>query len=165
MFSIVPERVRSHPQYPRALQVFRILQFIFAVVNIGLFASYIVRTAVRASNSSGAVLGILAAAITFSAIGTVISCTKLGDRKRVMTIMFVIDILFVLAYIAVSVITGLDRNRAAGSRGGRNSCGIIPPNGGNGEGDGNEGEEDGSVATRSGCSLTSASLAFSIVSL
>lgn len=163
MINLVPDKVSSHPQYPRLVQAVRICQFIFAIVNIGIFAAYIVRTSVRISNASGAVVGILAAAIAFSIIATIVSCTKAGKYNRTAVIIFFLDLLFVAAFIAVSVLTAMARSRPAGP--GRGSCAMSGDSEDDGDdGDDDDDDEDESTGMMRNCNLTSASLALSIVS-
>lgn len=165
MVNFVPAALRNHPQYPKVLHAIRVLQFIFAIVNIGLFANYIVRTSVRLSSSSGAVVGILAAAVAFSVIATAINCTKLGTYNRTTVMIFVIDVCFVAAYIAVAIITSMDRHRPAGI--GKGSC-FRGGDRNDDDVDGDDGDDDddgnntGSALT--GCNLTSASLVLAVVS-
>lgn len=158
MKSCVPDSIKEKSWYPRVLQVARILQFIAAIVNIGLFAAYVARTATRASNSSGAVLGILVAGIVFSTIATAINCTKMGTKTRVTTILWIFDLLFIAAFVAVTVITALDSGRPGGS-GGR--CAGSNDD----EDDGDDGDDDEDNDTgMSRCHLTFGSLALSVIS-
>ncbi|KAL8656059.1 MAG: hypothetical protein Q9210_000497 [Variospora velana] len=93
--------------HPRILQTVRIVQFVSAVISIILYIVYVARQA-RTSRGDGAVLGILAGGIVFSAIALAKACIAKGKVAALVLLFLIIDLLFVAAYIGVAVLTGGD---------------------------------------------------------
>ena len=111
----VPERIRQSRLYRWLLRFTRLLQFLSAVISLGIFSSRIYKVyrlvnsfkAQRGLNhASGAVEGILAAAVLYTIIATLMTCTMRGGGPTWLRWLWVLlDILFVGAFIAVSVLT------------------------------------------------------------
>jgi hypothetical protein len=94
--------------------IFRVLQFLSALTSLILFSvriAKVIRLTGRATRPNGAVEGILAAAVLYTIIATLL---QLGIRKsgsnivRMLLILF--DILFVGAFIAVATLTSPKRH-------------------------------------------------------
>lgn len=95
----------------RWLQRFlRVLQFLSAIISLGLFSSRIYKI-IRLSNeavtaSNGAVEGILAAAVLYTLTVMLLSCCiKHGGPKPLRWLLVLMDILFLGAFIAVAYLT------------------------------------------------------------
>jgi hypothetical protein len=92
----------------------RTLQFLSALTSLILFSiriAKIIRLTNRASQSNGAVEGILAAAVLYTIIATLLQCLlKAGASNIFRMILVVFDILFVGAFIAVAVLTSPKRH-------------------------------------------------------
>lgn len=111
----VPERLRHSALYRWWLRFTRLLQFLSAVISLGIFSSRIYKVyrlvnSVKAqrglNNASRAVEGILAAAVLYTLITTIMTCLLRGGGPKWLRWLWVIfDILFVGAFIAVSVLT------------------------------------------------------------
>ncbi|KAK7429092.1 hypothetical protein QQZ08_004307 [Neonectria magnoliae] len=111
----VPDRLRHSGLYRWWLRLTRVLQFLAALISLAIFSTRIYKVyrlvnsfkAHRGLNhASGAVEGILAAAVLYTLIATVMMCILRGGGPawlRWLSVLF--DILFVGAFIAVSVLT------------------------------------------------------------
>ncbi|EDU49329.1 hypothetical protein PtrSN002B_006639 [Pyrenophora tritici-repentis] len=116
----VPDKLKGAAFYRWLLRLTRLLQFISAIVSLGIFSRrlYKVYRLVNAfktrrgvNGAYGAVEGILAAAALYTLINILFSCIKKsanpGGRKlRWLWVLF--DLIFVGAFIAVSVLTRPD---------------------------------------------------------
>lgn len=108
-------RSRSHNFILHAL---RILQFLSALISLILFSiriAKIIRLTNHATHSNSAVEGILAAAVLYTIIATILQLvirTGASNMTRIMLIIF--DILFVGAFIAVAVLTSPKRHGSSG---------------------------------------------------
>ncbi|KAK8074554.1 hypothetical protein PG997_009217 [Apiospora hydei] len=94
----------------RMLQkIARVLQFISAIVSLGLFSRRLKAILTRShdyNRSDGAVEGILAAASLYSLIATLMQfALRHGAPKVLRWLLVLMDILFVGAFIAVAVLT------------------------------------------------------------
>ena len=101
------DRIRASRMFQRAM---RVLQFLSSIISLGLFSSRLAKILAlgrRASNSNGAVEGVLAAAVAYN-IATMITslllkkCSAPGWLRWLLIVM---DLLFVGAFIAVSYLT------------------------------------------------------------
>nr|OQO29525.1 hypothetical protein B0A51_02617 [Rachicladosporium sp. CCFEE 5018] len=118
-----------------ALQKFlRVIEFLSPVVSLGPFASRvakIVRLGQQATTTSNkAVLGILGAAVLYTLIAMILQFTvKHGGPKILRWLMMLLDVLFIIAFIVVAVLT-----RPGGSSGSSGPCRtsklapVIPKN-------------------------------------
>jgi len=145
----LPRSIEESHWYPHIVRLLRILQVIFAAINIGLFVAYIVRAAAQISHSSGAVTGLLSAALLFGLIGSLLSFLRLGEKKSVKTFLLIGDVMFVAAFIYITVVTSKDRSRSGN--------GTICPHKG-------LTSTNGAVFGGPKCGLTPASMAFAILS-
>ncbi|ORY57910.1 uncharacterized protein BCR38DRAFT_401088 [Pseudomassariella vexata] len=105
------QRIRQNHTLQKAL---RALQFLSSIISLGLFSARlyrILKTAQRASHASGAVEGILVAAVAYSLISMIMKfCLKSGGPKILRWVWIVFDFLFVGAFIAVAVLTSPGKN-------------------------------------------------------
>lgn len=117
----VPERLKHSALYRWFLRLTRLLQFLSAVISLGIFARRIHRVLELVddiSSSEGAVTGILAAAVLYTLLALLITALLRGGGPRWLRWLLVLfDILFVGAFIAVAVMTSPD-----GGNAGPNSC-------------------------------------------
>lgn len=108
-------RLRASALFQRLLRIF---QFLFAFTSLILFSfrlAKIVRLTKRATASNGAVEGILAAAVLYTVLATLIQlCLRGGGSKILRYLLIIFDILFVGAFVAVAVLTSPKRNRSSG---------------------------------------------------
>ena len=94
-------------------RILRFIQFLSPVVSIGLFASRLVKIVQqdpsegrgRLTSSNGAVVGILAAAILYTLIAMLLSCLLERKPKLMRWTLMFLDLCFVGAFIAVTVLT------------------------------------------------------------
>ncbi|KAK0634487.1 hypothetical protein B0T17DRAFT_7756 [Bombardia bombarda] len=111
----VPARLKHSRPYRWFLRLLRVLQFLSAVISLGIFSSRVVKV-IRLVNSiktrrgingeMGAVEGILAAAVLYTLIAMAMSFLLKGGGPRWLRWLWVLfDLLFVGAFIAVSVLT------------------------------------------------------------
>jgi hypothetical protein len=95
-------------------RILRILQFLSASTSLILFSiriAKIIRLVGRATRSNGAVEGILAAAVLYTLIATALQLGIRGTHSNLLRILLVIfDILFVVAFIVVAVLTSPRRH-------------------------------------------------------
>jgi len=100
------------------LHILRILQFLSAFISLILFSlrlAKIIRLTHRASKSNGAVEGILAAAVLYTIIATILQLTiRAGASQMTRILLIIFDILFVGAFIAVAVLTSPKRHGSSG---------------------------------------------------
>jgi hypothetical protein len=111
----VPEKLKHTAAYRWFLRFTRVLQFLSAVISLGIFSSRLykvyrlvnsVKTQRGVSGAFGAVEGILAAAVLYTILATLIQCIVKARGPRWLRWLWVLlDILFVGAFIAVAVLT------------------------------------------------------------
>ncbi|KAK4183135.1 hypothetical protein QBC35DRAFT_456591 [Podospora australis] len=111
----VPERLKHSALYRWLLRLTRVFQFISSAVSLGIFTQRFykiyrlinsIKTSRGVNGYFGAVEGILAAAVLYTLLATLISCLLRGGGPRWLRWLWVLfDILFVGAFIAVAVIT------------------------------------------------------------
>ncbi|KAI3316466.1 hypothetical protein HD806DRAFT_553112 [Xylariaceae sp. AK1471] len=111
----VPEKLKNSALYRWLLRLTRVLQFLSAVISLGLFSSRLykvyrlvnsIKTSVGVNHAFGAVEGILAAAVLYTLISLLMTALLRGGGPRWLRWLWVLlDILFVGAFIAVSVLT------------------------------------------------------------
>jgi hypothetical protein len=92
------------------LRFTRVLQFLSAAISLGIFSSRVykvVRLYRRIGTASGAVEGILAAAVAYTIIATILQVClrRAGSHKGIRWALIVLDVLFVGAFIAVAALT------------------------------------------------------------
>lgn len=111
----VPERLKHTAFYRWFLRLLRILQFLSAVISLGLFSRRVykvyrlintIKTRRGINSSMGAVEGILAAAVLYTILATLFQFVLRGGGPRWLRWLWVLlDLLFVGAFIAVAVLT------------------------------------------------------------
>ncbi|KAL4730995.1 hypothetical protein ACLX1H_003037 [Fusarium chlamydosporum] len=111
----VPDKLKHSGLYRWFLRLTRIGQFLSAVISLGLFSARlrkvynivnVIKTRRGVNASFGAVEGILAAATLYTLIGMILSLLLKGGGPRWLRWLWVLlDIAFVGAFIAVSVLT------------------------------------------------------------
>ncbi|KAI1337275.1 hypothetical protein F5Y15DRAFT_390805 [Xylariaceae sp. FL0016] len=115
------DKFRASKQNHWFQRLLRIVQFLSAVISLGLFSSRlvkIIRLYHLARAADGAVEGILAAAVLYTLAMMLINfCLKRGAPGPLRWILVLLDILFLGAFIAVAVLT-----RPQGGPAGPHSC-------------------------------------------
>lgn len=111
----VPEKLKHSALYRWLLRLVRVLQFLSAVISLGIFSSRIykvyrlvnsIKTSVGVNRAFGAVEGILAVAVLYTLLAVIMSLLlKGGGPKWLRWLWVLLDLLFVGAFIAVSVLT------------------------------------------------------------
>jgi hypothetical protein len=113
----VPSRLRQGALYRWFLRLTRVFQLISSVISLGLFSQRLykvyrlvnsIKTRRGVSGSYGAVEGILAAAVLYTLISTLLGCIKKSANPGpnwMRWLWVLLDLAFVGAFIAVSVIT------------------------------------------------------------
>ncbi|KAG5762425.1 hypothetical protein H9Q72_009487 [Fusarium xylarioides] len=111
----VPDRLKHSRLYRWFLRLTRVVQFLSAVISLGLFSARLrkvynlvnaIKTRRGVNSSYGAVEGILAAAVLYTLIAMLMSLLLKGGGPRwVRWLWVLLDIAFVGAFIAVSVLT------------------------------------------------------------
>jgi hypothetical protein len=101
------------------LHILRILQFLSALTSLILFSvriAKIIRLTNHATHSNGAVEGILAAAVLYTILATILQLGSraAGGSRTLRFLLMVFDILFVGAFIAVAVLTSPKRHGSSG---------------------------------------------------
>ena len=104
------DRIKQSKLYDMWLKFIRVLQFLSATISLGLFSARVykvIRLYKKINHSSGAVEGILAAAVAYTILATIIQlCLRRGAKKNWLRwLLIVLDILFVGAFIAVARLT------------------------------------------------------------
>lgn len=125
----VPEKLKHGKFYRWLLRFTRFLQFVSSTVSLGIFSSRMykvyrlvnsIKTRRGVNGAYGAVEGILAAAVLYTLIATLLGCIKKSANPggRVLRWLWVLlDLAFVGAFIAVTVLT-----RPAGGLAGARHC-------------------------------------------
>jgi hypothetical protein len=113
----VPDRLKGGKFYRMLLRLTRVLQFVSAIVSLGMFSQRLykvyrlvnsIKTRRGVNGAYGAVEGILAAAVLYTLINMLLGCIKKSANpggKALRWIWVVLDLLFVGAFIAVTVLT------------------------------------------------------------
>ncbi|KAF1946435.1 hypothetical protein EJ02DRAFT_336136 [Clathrospora elynae] len=113
----VPDKLKNAFFYRWLLRFTRWLQLISSVVSLGIFSSRFykvyrlvnsIKTRRGVNSAYGAVEGILAAAVLYTLISTLLGCIKKSSNPGGRTLRWIwvlMDLLFVGAFIAVSVLT------------------------------------------------------------
>jgi hypothetical protein len=113
----VPNKLRHSSLYRWFLRFTRVLQFLSAVISLGIFSSRLykvfrlvnsIKTRRGINKSYGAVEGILAAAVLYTLIAMLLGCIKKNSSpgsKSLRWLWVLLDLAFVGAFIAVSVLT------------------------------------------------------------
>lgn len=113
----VPDRFKGTAFYRWLLRSSRLLQFISSVISLGVFSQRLfkvyrlvnsIKTRRGVNGSYGAVEGILAAAVLYTLISTLLGCIKKSANpggRGLRWAWVVLDVLFVGAFIAAAVIT------------------------------------------------------------
>lgn len=113
----VPARLRHTAFYRILLRLTRVLQFVSAVVSLGIFSQRLykvyrlvnsIKTRRGVNGSYGAVEGILAAAVLYTLLTTILGLIKKSANpggKALRWLWVLLDLAFVGAFIAVSVLT------------------------------------------------------------
>lgn len=113
----VPDRLKNTGFYRWLLRLTRVLQFISSVVSLGIFSQRLykvyrlvnsMKTRRGVNGAYGAVEGILAAAVLYTLITMLLSCIKKSSNPGGRTLRWLwvlLDLLFVGAFIAVTVLT------------------------------------------------------------
>lgn len=125
----VPNSLKNTSFYRWLLRFTRLLQFLSSIISLGIFSSRLykvyrlvnsIKTRRGVNSSMGAVEGILAAAVLYTLITTLLSCIKKSANpggRGLRWLWVVLDLLFVGAFIAVSVLT-----RPSGGLAGARHC-------------------------------------------
>jgi hypothetical protein len=110
--------VSKSKKHNLVLHVLRVLQLLSALTSLVLFSvrlAKIIRLTKRATTSNGAVEGILAAAVLYTIIATILQvCLRAGGRQIVRILLLIADVLFIGAFIAVSILTSPKRHGSSG---------------------------------------------------
>lgn len=113
----VPARLRHTAFYRILLRLTRVLQFTSSVISLGIFSQRLykvyrlvnsIKTRRGVNGSYGAVEGILAAAVLYTLISTILGLIKKSANpggKALRWLWVVLDLAFVGGFIAVSVLT------------------------------------------------------------
>lgn len=120
------ERLRTSTANAWLQRVLRPLQFLSSVLSLGFFSARLARILRLArsnyNHGEGAVEGILAAAVLYNLLATLLRmCLKHGGPTPVRWFLVVADVLFIGGFIAVAALTR-PRGGSAGPNGG--DCGT-----------------------------------------
>lgn len=122
----VPESLKNSSIYRMFLRLTRVLQFISSVISLGIFSQRLfkvyrlvnsIKTRRGVNGAYGAVEGILAAAVLYTLISTLLGCIKKSANpggRGLRWAWVLLDLLFVGAFIAVSVLTRPNGGLAGG---------------------------------------------------
>ncbi|KAF1919177.1 hypothetical protein BDU57DRAFT_132770 [Ampelomyces quisqualis] len=113
----VPHGLRSGKAYRLFLRLTRVLQFLSAIISLGVFSQRLykvyrlvnsIKTRRGINGAYGAVEGILAAAVLYTLISMLLGCIKKSANpggRGLRWAWVILDVLFVGAFIAVTVLT------------------------------------------------------------
>ena len=113
----VPHALKNTAFYSWLLRFTRVLQFLSSVISLGIFSQRLfkvyrlvnsIKTRRGVNGAYGAVEGILAAAVLYTLITTLLSCIKKSANpggRGLRWLWVLLDLLFVGAFIAVTVLT------------------------------------------------------------
>lgn len=123
----VPEKLKHSSIYRLFLRFTRVLQFLSSIISLGIFSSRMykvyrlintIKTRHGVSKSYGAVEGILAAAVLYTLIATLMSFILKGRGAKWLRWLWVLlDLAFVGAFTAVAILT-----RPSGGSAGPRHC-------------------------------------------
>ncbi len=102
---LLPQSIISHPYYNQGLKALRFLQFLLAVVSLGLFSAHLARLVGKVNVAHGVVEGIIASAVIYTGIATLVVYLMETDHLTVKVFLMLMDIVFVGAFVAVAVLT------------------------------------------------------------
>ena len=103
-------KIKHSKLYTAWLRLTRILQFLSATISLGIFSGRVYKVLKlykRINKSSGAVEGILAAAVAYTILATILQVClrRAGSHKILRWLLIILDVLFVAAFIVVAVLT------------------------------------------------------------
>ncbi len=155
----VPKSISTHPLYPHLLTAIRIIQFLSSLISLILFSIYLSHLLTRIIRAQGAVQGIVAAALVYTILATLISLFAKVGYFTLKAILIGLDLCFMLAFIAVAALTGPTGGRA------RAGCAAAHGSGGNGSSNNKRSDNHGgSGAKGPSCGLVTAVFALALVS-
>ncbi|KAI9880493.1 MAG: hypothetical protein M1830_002845 [Pleopsidium flavum] len=158
MRDLVPKSISSHPYYPQLLKLIRIIQFLSALISLALFSAYLARLVGTISRAHGAVEGIVAAAVAYTLIATLIVCFVKAGFVTVKVLLVLLDVAFVCGFIAVAVLTSPAGGAAGGQCRGRGSGSS------NGNDKDKRSDSGGSNSRGGNCQLAKGTFTLAIVS-
>ena len=150
----VPKAISNHPYYPHLLQAIRIIQFLSALLSLILFSVYLSRLLTSIVRAQGAAQGILAAALAYTVMATLITFFVKVGYFAMKAILIGLDLLFMLGFIVVAALTSPAGGAARTGCGGKGSS--------NGKRSDNGGSSSGSGPS---CALVTATFALALVSM
>jgi len=157
MSNMVPKAISNHPLYPHLLRAIRIIQFLSSLISLILFSIYLSHLITRIIRAQGAVQGILAAALAYTIIATLLNLFAKVGFFAMKAILIGLDLCFMAAFIAVAVLT----SPAGGSA--RGGCGATRNS--NGNSNDKRSDNNGSSGIRGpSCGLVTATFALALVS-
>lgn len=162
--NLVPESVSSHPYYPQLLKIIRIIQFLSSVISLGLFSAYIARLTVKIAQSQGAVEGIVAAALAYTLIATLLVYLVNPGFWVTKGILAGLDVVFIIGFIAVSVLTSPGGRARAGSCRGGGSGGQSSSSSSSNNNDKRSDNGNSSSGGGKDCNLVQGTFALAIIS-
>jgi hypothetical protein len=110
-------RSRTHNLILHVLRVFQLLSALTSLILFSVRIAKVIRLTNHATHSNGAVEGILAAAVLYTIIATILQLGNravLGGSNILRLLLIIFDILFVGAFIAVAVLTSPKRHGSSG---------------------------------------------------
>lgn len=123
----VPAKLKHSGLYKWWLRFTRVLQFLSAIISLAIFSSRFykvyrlvntIKTQRGVDGAYGAVEGILAAAVLYTILATLLQCCLRGGGPKILRwLLVLLDILFVGAFIAVAYLT-----RPSGGQAGPHHC-------------------------------------------
>ena len=120
----IPDKLKHSFLYRGFLRLTRVLQFLSSVISLGIFSQRFykvyrlvnsIKTRKGVNHSYGAVEGILAAAVLYTLITTVLSLLKRNSSpgsRKLRWLWVLLDLAFVGAFIAVAVLTSPNGGKA-----------------------------------------------------
>ena len=104
------DSIKQSKAYKIWLKFLRVLQFLSAIISLGIFSGRVykvIKLYKRINASSGAVEGILAAAVAYTILATILQLClrRTGSHKVIRWLLIILDIAFVAAFIVVAVLT------------------------------------------------------------
>lgn len=114
MFDKYQQKIKSKLP-PPVLRAIRIAQFLAAVISITLYIVYVVRKGTT-SGGDGAVFGIVAGAIVWTAIALLKACFAKHKSLIDVVVSVLLDLAFIGGYIAVAALTGGSTSGSCGQQ-------------------------------------------------
>lgn len=104
------DSIKQSKLYRAWLKILRVLQLLSAAISLGIFSGRVYKVLKlykRINAASGAVEGILAAAVAYTILATILQLClrRAGSHKIIRWLFIVLDIAFVAAFIAVAILT------------------------------------------------------------